>query len=74
MQLQLNKYYNVPFFQTQDGDFILEEMKLVKITEYKNEEVFIFEDSLGLTFATHTISDDEINWELVKELNNVFSE
>ena len=69
-KLETGKKYEIIIGQEMNGKVLKEEMKLEKITEYKNKEIYIFIDESFMRVPTYYLGDNinEIDWDFMEDI------
>ena len=74
--MEIGDKHEVIYAEMDDGTYVTEEMTLIKKFQYNDDKVvYIFQDDDGYLMAYYEIGDDEeIDWEFMEEINDVFIE
>ncbi len=69
---KVGEKYEVVYAEMQDGRLMSEEMTLVKVSQYKGKEIYIFQDEQGYYMASYNYDEDDIDWSFLEEINDKF--
>lgn len=70
--MEIGKYYEVVAAETNEGELEFEKLKLIKKIDYKEKEIYVFEDQLGYEYAQYNHNNKNIDWDFVAEINEKF--
>lgn len=72
--MKIGEKREVVYAELHDGTLVTEEMTLINIFQYYEDEVYIFKDNEGYLIASYEFKDDKIDWGFMEEINDVFIE
>lgn len=72
MTMIIGNKYNVAFAELMNGKFESEEMTLIEIHEYKDKEVYVYEDSTGYHMTSYNHDGENIDWDFMSEIAEKF--